>query len=68
LAMIKTPSIKLRNLKCGQSNFFCFQPPTFNIENRKPKANKLFWTMPKSPCTELEQFFLCLASYIWCQK
>jgi hypothetical protein len=74
-AMPKTPSTKLRNSKCGQSNFFafnllllaakigdqeqnvcfepcldlhaqswnnflCVQPLTFNVENRRPRAEK----------------------------
>jgi len=55
--MLRIPSTKLRNSKCGQGNFFSFQPFTFGIKNKRLGAKKLFWTMPKSPCTKLEQFF-----------
>jgi hypothetical protein len=41
LAMPRTPSTKLRNSKCGQGNFFCNQPPTFRIENRRPQTKHL---------------------------
>jgi hypothetical protein len=41
LAMLKTLSTKFRNSKCGQGKKNCFQPPIFNIENKKPKAKKL---------------------------
>jgi hypothetical protein len=41
LAMLRTPNIKLGNSKCSQSKKNCFQPPTFDIKNRRSRAKKL---------------------------
>jgi hypothetical protein len=40
--MIKTLSTNLGNSKCGQGKNFFFQPPTFNIENRRQKKKLCF--------------------------
>jgi hypothetical protein len=52
--MLKTISPKLRNSKCGQGIFFGFQPPTFNVENKRPKLKKKISAMPKTLSTNLK--------------
>jgi hypothetical protein len=40
-AVLKTPSRKLRNSKCGQGKKNYSQPPTVDVENRRPRAKDL---------------------------
>jgi hypothetical protein len=41
LAMFRIPNTKLINSKCGQRKNNFSKPLTFDVENKKPKVNKL---------------------------